>query len=46
MVFIDFESSAAIGGHPIEVGFCRVNADRSLTSAGKLIRHDDLRSGR
>ena len=41
MIFIDFEASAAMGGHPIEVGICHVNADRSLTSAGKLIRHDE-----
>lgn len=40
MIFLDFEASAGMGGYPIEVGWCRVNPDRSLTSAGKLIRHD------
>jgi hypothetical protein len=40
MIWIDFEASAPTG-YPIEVGVCRVNADRSLTSAGKLIRHDE-----
>lgn len=39
--FIDFEASAAIGGYPIEVGFCLVNADRSLSSGSKLIRCDE-----
>jgi hypothetical protein len=40
MIFIDFEASAPTG-YPIEVGVCHVNADRSLTSAAKLIRHDE-----
>jgi hypothetical protein len=41
MIFLDFEASAGMGGYPIEVGWCRVNSDRSLTSAAKLIRHDE-----
>lgn len=41
MIFLDFEASAGMGGYPIEVGWCRVNRDRSLTSAAKLIRHDE-----
>ena len=40
MIFIDFEASAPTG-YPIETGICRVNADRSLTSGGKLIRRDE-----
>lgn len=40
--FIDFEASGAVGGgYPIEVGYCLVEADRSLRSASKLIRHDE-----
>lgn len=41
MIFLDFEASASMGGYPIEVGWCRINPDGSLTSAGKLIRHDE-----
>jgi hypothetical protein len=41
MIFLDFEASASMGGYPIEVGWCRVNPDRSLTSAAKLIRHGE-----
>lgn len=41
MIFLDFEASAGMGGYPIEVGFCMVNADRSMRSGAKLIRCDE-----
>jgi len=41
MIFLDFEASAAMGGFPIEVGFCVVEPDRTMRSAAKLIRHDE-----
>lgn len=41
MIFLDFEASAGMGGYPIEVGWCRITPDGSLTSAGKLIRNDE-----
>jgi len=41
MIFLDFEASAAMGGFPIEVGFCVIDADRRTRSAAKLIRHDE-----
>ncbi len=37
MIFLDFEASGAVGGYPIEVGFCVVEADKSIRSAAKLI---------
>jgi len=41
MIFMDFEASAGMGGFPIEVGFCIVNADKTMQAAAKLIRHDE-----
>lgn len=40
MIFLDFEASAAMGGYPIEVGFCIVDGRREMRSAALLIRHD------
>jgi hypothetical protein len=41
MIFLDFEASAAMGGYPIEVGFCIVDEKREMRAAAMLIRHDE-----
>lgn len=40
MIFLDCEASGLMG-YPIEIGFARVLPDRSITSAARLIRHDE-----
>lgn len=40
MIFLDCEASGLLG-YPIEIGFARVLPDRSITSAARLIRHDE-----
>ncbi len=38
MIFFDFEASG-VAGFPAEAGFCKVEADRSMHQAAKLIYH-------
>lgn len=40
MIFLDFEASGMMG-HPIEVGFAFVDADRTIRSDSRIIRDDE-----
>jgi hypothetical protein len=43
MIILDVEASGLqLGSFPIEIGFARVLPDRTVATAAKLIRHDEL----